>query len=292
MGTSKLAIAKWADVVSQTGAYPDVLFDEYLAMDAASNSRLKDMRRSAAYCRYNIDYPDIKETPAMALGSAVHCAILEPDDFLNRWAQRPEGNGNSKVYKEAVAELSLAGKRIVPNIKEVDGWEMATTIRDKVRLRPLLRAMIDNAVGVEVSVLAQIDDGSGRETLCEVRPDILSMGMVGDIKTTRGGSRSEFARACYTLGYHRSAALYVDAMESIGHPVSGFVFIALENTPPYESALYMLDDDALDLGRREYRALLERYADCMDADLWPSRPDPVEMLSLPQWAFTQEDPND
>ncbi len=68
----------------------------------------------------------------------------------------------------------------------------------------------------------------------------------------------------------------------------GFVFIAVEKTPPYAVALYELDAEAVDLGRALARRDLARYANARDFGVWPGYPDAVQSLSLPKWATYAE----
>lgn len=62
-----------------------------------------------------------------------------------------------------------------------------------------------------------------------------------------------------------------------------FVFIAVEKRPPYAVGVYVLDDESVDLGRAQYRADLNRYAACVEADYWPGYGDRVQTISVPAW---------
>lgn len=64
--------------------------ETYHASTGLSNSGLKDL--AVSNLRYYANWLDPnrqprKETPEMALGSAIHCALLEPDEFDKRYAQ-------------------------------------------------------------------------------------------------------------------------------------------------------------------------------------------------------------
>ena len=73
---------------------------DYHAAPGASASRLKQLKRSAAHMKYDMDNPQ-EPTPAMIIGSATHSAILEPDLFVKEWGRLPEGDGRSKAVKVA-----------------------------------------------------------------------------------------------------------------------------------------------------------------------------------------------
>lgn len=63
--------------------------EEYFAASGLSNSGMKDLAVSPLrywHLHINPDRPADEPTPAMQFGSAVHCAVLEPDAFLDRYA--------------------------------------------------------------------------------------------------------------------------------------------------------------------------------------------------------------
>lgn len=66
--------------------------EEYLALPGLSNSGMKDLIVSPLRYWYNFINPDRlprEETPELRLGSALHCAVLEPADFDKRYTRVP-----------------------------------------------------------------------------------------------------------------------------------------------------------------------------------------------------------
>ena len=64
------------------GIYPDVPFRAYLSWDCASRSSLSHMANWREYTPQDVRYAmltDSPDTDALALGSALHAAVLEPD---------------------------------------------------------------------------------------------------------------------------------------------------------------------------------------------------------------------
>lgn len=62
-----------------------------------------------------------------------------------------------------------------------------------------------------------------------------------------------------------------------------FVFIAVEKRPPYAVGVYVLDEESVELGRAQYRADLERFAECVRTDNWPGYGDKIQKISVPAW---------
>lgn len=71
--------------------------EEYFAVPALSNSGMKDLAVSPLrfwFKNVNPNRPADEPTPEMQIGSALHCAVLEPDEFGERYAceiEPPEG---------------------------------------------------------------------------------------------------------------------------------------------------------------------------------------------------------
>lgn len=59
------------------------------------------------------DVPPAQPSKAMQLGSLVHCALLEPELFMNKYACAPFGDGRTKEVKDIKAELRAAGKTVI-----------------------------------------------------------------------------------------------------------------------------------------------------------------------------------
>jgi hypothetical protein len=70
------------------GLVRDMPFEEYLAVDAFSNSDMKLLARSAWHWKNRVP---VKQTRPMLRGSLAHCAQLEPHALDQRYVFVPEG---------------------------------------------------------------------------------------------------------------------------------------------------------------------------------------------------------
>ena len=270
--------------------------------DAVSSSRLTTIDdHSPARLRYEIDNWVERDTPALREGKAIHCAVLEPDVFSTRYSIDPEpsvaylekcdaeGKGysgwrNTKEYKELRAHASAGGNELLG----VDLWRRCDAIRTNVMGDKRLAQLIEKAAGMEASIVS--DDP---KTGCTVktRPDILTpaLGMIGELKSVRSAKPDRFMWDVWKLGYHRQAALYLDAaLRETGGEIEHHVFIAVEKEPPYEVVGYVTSPHAIDLGREHYRLLLDRYHECEASGRWPGiGNDQLLALDLPARAYTE-----
>ena len=263
------------------GVYPDIPFIEYLAWEAASSSRLSLLQRSAAHLRASLESQG-EDTKSLRIGRAAHAAVLEPEVFRRDYACLPEGDGRTKVVKEA-RELIEAEGRVGLSVAD---YGAAMQIRLSVVAHRSAGPLIEGEGRSELS-LVWIDPVTG--VTCKARHDrhspVIAGGAVIDLKTTRDASPASFARSIFNYGYHRQGALYLNGAQTHGLPCEHYVIIAVENTEPHACAVYRLDEAAIVAGQQEVDALLYRYARCIETNEWPGYPSEVQDIALPEWAW-------
>ena len=252
----------------------------YHALDAVSKSDLDRIARSPAHWKYG----EREETAAMRIGSAVHCAVLEPERFATDYAVAPPTSlcdKRTKAGKEQFAafEEENAGKTVLT----FEEGTLCAHLAASVRAHPRAAALL-SAGQPEVSAFWNDPEFNVR---CRARYDWLTPdGLALDLKTTQDASAGAFAKSCANFRYHVQSAWYQDGyLQATGDLPLGFVFIAVEKTPPYAVALYELDGEAVDYGRALARRDLARYVTARELDVWPAYPDTIQPLSLPRWAL-------
>jgi len=111
-----------------------------------------------------------------------------------------------------------------------------------------------------------------------------------DYKTARSAEPGAFSRAAASFGYHMQAAWYIDAARALGLAEDiSFVFIAQEKTAPYLVTVVELDYLSVDAGRRHNDDAMHIYRQCIDSGVWPGYADGIEVISLPTWAFYEDE---
>lgn len=256
---------------------------DYRAAEGVSASDLKNCQRSLAYAKLRPS----RETAAKAWGSAVHTAVLEPDQLRSRYGTDPEhpdggypaGWRNTKEYKARRDELM----RAYDGLLTTEEWTSLERIVESVAAHEIGAQLYELEGYREVSIFAP--DAESRLTR-KIRPDWLipSANMIVDVKTCRDHRPGPFARACRQYGYHLSAAYYIDtASEAL--PVDHFVLLAINAEPPFEVAAYTLDMDSIEQGRKEYREALAKYAAAKRSGDWPVGSGKIEEIRLPDWSI-------
>ena len=270
-----------ARVNPPNGIHPDIPFADYLRLPRVSAHGLMQIERSPAHYRHAIDTPR-EPTPAQALGTLSHLAILEPDRFDSEVFVAPEVNKRTKAGK---AELE-AWQASLPDdavIADPDHHALACAMRESVMAQPYARALLEDG-SAEQTMLAT-DHETGIDL--KARADWLPSGhaAIVDLKTAQDASETAFARAAGNFKYHIQAAFYTDIAKAVELGDCAFVFIAVETAPPHAVALYQLDDEAMHSGRIRYQRALDRYRDSRDSGQWPGYAQEIQPLTLPKWSL-------
>jgi len=265
----------------------------YHANEAISHSKLELFRRRPiSYYRRFIAKTVARPEPteAFRLGSAAHCAVLEPATFWDRYALRPDGiDRRTKDGKIAFAEFEAAnaGKTI---ITQDEGWSVQE-MTAAVLLHPLASQLlaagkpeiswrVSPANSLALQCRTDWFNPAGRE-LTGKRP------YVADLKTVESldaDAFRNFERACFNFGYHRQAGFYLPLItEILGSPVFDFYFIVVEKAEPYGVAVYRLSDAATARGHDETITDLIRLQACVKSEQWPNLPNELREIGLPKW---------
>lgn len=276
----------------QTGIYAGISNDEYHGGAGISKSGLDVLARSPLhYWAKYLDPDRVKQepTPAMRLGTAIHTAVLEPDEFAKRHHVAPVCDRRTKdgkaAWESAIEHALQAGADLI----SADDYATCMAISQQVRSHPTARKVF--GMGQAEMSCYWTDDETG--LLCKCRPDWLGLPLVVDLKSTDDASAQGFQRSAFNYRYWVQAAWYMDGIEqATGQRPDAFVFAAFEKSAPYACAFYFADDAMIEMGRKEYRKLLRVLADCKAADRWPGYTTDVLPLGMPAWALAAANDNE
>lgn len=261
----------------------------YHGMDAVSHSKLEVFRRRPAL--YHRKYvlrvvPDV-DSAAFAIGRATHAAVLEPQTFEQRFAQRPDGiDRRTKDGKAAWEQFvtANAGKDILDR----DEMQLVQQMRDAVRAHPaaaeLFRCgepeLVWRKQFATLNVQARTDWFNGAGCALCPRPYVV------DLKTVESlddGAFRNFEKAFVNLGYHRQAGFYLPLLYDCGIACTDFYFVAVEKCEPFGVAVYKVSNAALQRGQEETLFDLARLKSCIESQRWPNMPETVQEINLPAW---------
>jgi PDDEXK-like domain of unknown function (DUF3799) len=269
----------------------DMSNEDYRKSEGLSHSESKVLRQRSPHHmhmqrEHRGEAPPRKPSPQMLLGTAVHCAVLEPTTFDQRYCDDLDENKNSKAYKEFAQSCANAG--LLPISSE--DRERVFAMRASLLADPQIADSL--SVGrAEVSAWWK-DPATG--VLCKCRPDFVrptgngASALLVDLKTTADASPDQFSRSIATFGYHTQADHYTRGYAlASGLAIDGMLFVAVETEFPYACAAYTLTEAALELAARMNAKVLATYAQCVSSGIWPSYGTGVQDIDIPPWAYKQ-----
>jgi len=230
-----------------------------------------------------------EETDAMKLGTLIHAAILEPQEYGHRYCLMPENvdqlptqtikdmqqacrqegiKGFSKLDKAGLIETlesvgvetyedwaaRMIGKREV--VKPAHA-KIVDEIRHRVFHHPMARTLLSQ--GRAEREWLWTTDGVD----CRAKTDWTCGDMIVDVKTCQDARPEHFARDIAQRRYDLQAAHYLD-----GTKAQRFIFLAVETTEPFRVRFYSLCDDDLARAFDDRVELLTEYKRRREAQDW------------------------
>ncbi len=226
------------------------------------------------------------ENEAMKYGTVFHGVLLEGQDFLDKYVVAPNftelyGHHATKEHKAAKKlwnEENEGNLFVTQKKKDEMRW-----MTDSVLSHPDASVLLNNCL-VETSGY-YIDPETN--LALRFRYDIYSesLSSLADVKTTSSCREEDFMKSIGNLRYDFQMAMYSEGIyELTGKRIDFPVFIAVENKHPYDCAVYILDDESMAIGLRDYRRSTHLVRACHDSGQWPRYQSKSKSISLPYWA--------
>ena len=265
------------ETLMKTGIY-EITDEEYFASFALNKSYLwKLINQTPAHAQVKT-----AKTDSLALGSAVHKAVLEPQLASKQIIQGPESR-RGKKWTDAAKEAEADGKIL---LTQAD-YNQCMQIRDSVWRNPACA----NELGQKDTVYEQAAfwDHKGMAFKCKV--DAARPGTIIDLKTSIDASPRSFGQAIAKYGYHMQDASYSYGWgKASGTAVEHFLFLVVEKHPPYACAIYELDQMSKREGWASYAAAIELHKHCVEQEFFHAYPTEKVLLQLPPYAFKHTNP--
>jgi len=228
--------------------------EEYHKSKRISASGLKIIYQKSVY-HYLNQMPF--ESSAMALGTAVHTALLEPEKFSDEYLVLPKLDLRTKVGREKYKDYQekAKGRRLL-KICEADIVSKICLNFSKYKLGRKY-----SLGDIESSYFAEIDGVEVR-----VRPDVYNQekGFISDVKTCQYNSPDAFKRDCFKYNYPLQAYMY---SKVLGVNPREFRFIAVETKHPFSCQVYGLSEQMISYGEKCFNKALDDWKFYLDTGL-------------------------
>lgn len=271
------------------GIYKDVPKEEYHSEEGISNSSMGYILDCGARYKYEKERKKTdEEMKKFIIGQAVHTLILEPELFEETFliAEKPRGNSKeAKKAKEAGRRTFIAedGRTILTPKEYDECHKMAiegssNSVWTKVKMS---EGNIENSIYWDI----KCEDLNFSVYIARLRacPDFFNNKIIIDVKTTE--SIKKFQQSVESFGYYRQAAMQIDALSTIDNKERKFFFLAIEKKPPYLTKTFDIEDEYIEIGRKEYKKAALIYAKCLKSNEWPGYDEiemPIETIRVPK----------
>ena len=260
--------------------------EEYHAHEAISKSKLDAARKSGRHLYDMLHGPPRESTAAFDLGTALHASAL-PGESVDEVAVRMP-DGMKKTTKEGKAFVADNKGKIILNSSDA---YVLDQMMASLEHHPFTRQLVWGVLkGTSEQSFFCTDEATGLEL--KARPDFIfdDLSLIIDLKSTADASPKGFQRSVANYRYYVQASHYLDVIEgATGTRPQAFLFVAVEKSRPFNTAVYMADQAMIDLGKQHAREDLDNIAKWMAEDNYPGYSEQVEEISLPRWMLPKED---
>jgi exodeoxyribonuclease VIII len=194
---------------------------------------------------------------AMALGTLIHTALLEPKELTKRYVVK-DYDARTKEGKAREEEIKTAG--LIP-VTQSD-WDVVQTTKRNAFANPTIAALL-NARGANKEFQIETDTLTGTIDYYDKKT-----GTLLDVKTASNAEPHAFARSFNSYLYHVQLALYRRLLVDNGMPVNRAWCLVVETTSPWNVDLYMVPDEWLAIGDTLIDAQLPDLLYAIEKESW------------------------
>ena len=249
-----------------------------------SSTNIRTFKKNKKQFEYSLTHELVKQTKAMADGTAVHAFFLERDKFDTDFVIKPaDMRLNTKAGKEWALEHQ--SKIIIDSELGNNLYEMEKSFMDSPA-----KLIYDIKGQTELSYFW--DDLGTIKGKC--RPDWISDdgSIVVDVKTTTDASPRAFQKSISTWGYHLQLGWYLRGLRKLGLPAEQFIFIAIEKTAPFCVGVYRADQEMIKYAMKELDQLMPEIQTAMVSNEFPDYTPEITPIGLPPWMTDKKEQPD
>lgn len=255
--------------------------ESYNQLEGIRSSHLKSVLTSQAHYLHATQFKQ-KQTDAMRLGTLIHMAVLEPERFKTSVTLAPDfGDMRSKANREKrdAWVLDQGGKL---TISEEDAFIIAGICNSLTKKKSFLKLVEQHELEKEVSFQGTIH---GLKTKARADAIDLKKKVLVDLKSCQKATPEAFAFYVRDYGVDIQQAFYIPTIESAsGNEVFKWdewtsYIIAVEKTAPFESQIYEIPPQELQLAFKDVSLALELIQEAKQTGVYRGYPDMVLAIS-------------
>lgn len=239
-----------------------------------SHTGMRELLRSPAHFAAYLSGKNSRKAVAPNFGSAVHCAVLEPDKFQDRYIVF-EGRRQGKSYDEFKA--ANVGKEIL-NADEFERINGIVAALESFKDFPIMKAIRFSEV--EKSVFWKCSETGVK---CRIRCDALNPFAIFDLKSIDDARPDTVLRQVMRMDYDLQAYMYTAGVKAFTGEVRPFSFIFVEEQNPHGVWMYTAGSSLLASGREKFLRGARAFLGFGNADLSQCYRPAVSIIEAPKW---------
>jgi hypothetical protein len=220
------------------------------------------------------------QTDAMLLGSAFHCAVLQPSIFNDLYTIAPECDRRTKAGKEMYAEFEAMNHNKIA-LKH-NQYSAVIGMAESVLSHPVARDIFKNGDAEQSFFWDDKETGLP----CKCRADYLRRdGIIVDLKKTNSAKYRDFLKSVVGFRYHVQGAFYLDGISEVEKTqFENFILVAVEDSPPYHVSIFLLSKNFITVGRYAYQDNLKTVIEHQnDPAMWGGIYPEIQEMHTPAW---------
>lgn len=263
----------------------------YFQSPGLSNSDLSLFLKAPRLYEYVKMYnKKLSDSASKDFGSAVHCALLEPELFHSLWIVAPDCDRRTTIGKAewaAFIERNVGKKHLTKEAYQAILEIKASCSKYQYKERSYITEELLIGGWAEVAMFWKepLFERQMRAKVDYIKPATYE---IIDIKTTsKGTDARSVAKTIYSHGYYRQAAMYLWGARTLTQDTKwqNFTWIFIDTEAPYEIAVYKASPSMLEQGMNEIYKAIQDFDACMVKNefgfLQSSGP---QVIDLPDWA--------
>lgn len=283
----------------ETEIVKDMDWETYRACKEMNASTLVYGIKSMRSLRRAITHGSSEETNAMRLGTGIHCLVLEPEEFEDRFVVMPDFENDKNNLRAAKHKSETLEDRRT-NSKATSFYKNSVSVFQAKNVGKciLTRQQYDTALMAIESIndhhsASKYIQGYAKEVTlfgsilgveCKGRVDLLGDYIV-DVKSTGDASERAFSRVCAGQNYAFKMAFYRELVrQNIGKTLD-VKLIAQETSGDFDTVVYDIPESRLDAAYDLVVSVMERYVTARTRDEWHGVDRGIDTLELaiPSW---------
>jgi hypothetical protein len=249
-----------------------ILPPEYREHPGLNASALKKGRKSMLHMRHYILSTDDTQTPSMRAGGLIHLALLQYDclEKVTAIYDKTKRGADWESFKALHPDVEIIKTR---------EWDMMNRARDRMVEDLRVFSLIEDSKR-EVAIYWE-DEFLGK---CKALLDCDGPRGVVELKTTGQIEHRRYMSNSFNQGTHMQLGWYEHGRRAAGGKDVPFWVVVIEQSEPFDMAVYSVRKTILDQGYEECEEIGRRYRICETTGRFPGTSQDIQEYELPAWA--------